>query len=798
MPARRTDDHRPAPPPPRSAPAAEGPDWGRVISALRRYKWLVLAVSLLGLAGGVVASRLLKPQYVAQATIWIDQDGRNGAAAADRGPLRPAQSFDAEAWVDLLRSFTVLDSVARELHLFLAFTTPAPPALADGFTLADQFRPGAYRLTLDPSGVGYVLSTADGVPLERGAVGDSIGRRLGFRWAPPAAALRTATSVAFTVTAPRDAARSLGDALHVEIDQEGNFLKMELTGPYPARLAAVLNAVAGRYVAVAAELKRQKLIELTKILADQASYASANLNRAEQAYEGFRERTITLPSEQAASPSAAGGGSTGPGGAAPPRDPLADRFFEAQADQDQLAQDRRALAALLAGASDSAFPVEALAAIPAVKRSSELTGALGEHTAKVAELHTLEERYTDAYPPLVRLRSELQVLDQVTIPKLARALATRLASLETGTGRQVAAMRSQLVAMPARTLTDERLQRAVALAENTYNTVQQRYEEAQIAEASAVPTVRVLDPAVVPQRPVKNTAPRIIALGLLAGLALSLGGAVVLDRFDPRFRYPHQVSHEMGLTILGTIPHLAHGRSAGELRLEDAAAFIEALRGVRMSLASEHGDGRPLVVTITSPGSADGKSFLSSNLARVFAEGGRRTLLIDGDLRRGLLHRRLAVARRPGLAELLRGDASRESVIRRTGFRGLDLIPCGMRVSDAPELLGAPATARLLEELAGAYDVILCDSPPLTAGVDPYLLATVTRNVALVVRTGVSLRDLTGAKLEVLERMPVRVLGVILNDVPEGGVYGYYSYYLPGYEAADEERHRLEAPPVVL
>ncbi len=776
-------------------PVAEGPDWGRVISALRRYKWLVLAVSLLGLAAGVVASRFLKPEYVAQATIWIDQDGRNGAAAVDRGPLRPAQSFDAEAWVDLLRSFTVLDSVARELHLFLTFTTPAPPSLADSFALADQFRPGAYRLTLDPSGVGYVLSTADGVPLERGAAGDSIGRRLGFRWAPPAATLRSVTSVAFTVTAPRDAARSLGDALHVEIDQEGNFLKMELAGPYPARLAAVLNAVAQRYVAVAAELKRQKLIELTKILADQASYAASNLSHAEQAYEAFRERTITLPSEQAAGPTA---GPAGAGAAAAPRDPLSDRFFQAQADQDQLAQDRRALAALVAGASDSAFPVEALAAIPATKRSPELTGALGQHTAKVAELHTLEERYTDAYPPIVRLKGELQVLDQVTIPKLARALATQLASLETGTGRQVAAMRSQLVAMPARTLTDERLQRAVALAENTYNTVQQRYEEAQIAEASAVPTVRVLDPAVVPQRPVKNTAPRIIALGLLAGLALSLGGAVVLDRFDPRFRYPHQVSHEMGLTILGTIPHLAHGRGAGDLRLEDAAAFIEALRGVRMSLASEHGDGGPLIVTITSPGSADGKSFLSSNLARVFAEGGRRTLLIDGDLRRGLLHRRLAVARRPGLSELLRGEAPRESVIRHTAYRGLDLIPCGMRVSDAPELLGAPATQRLVDELAGAYDVILCDSPPLTAGVDPYLLATVTRNVALVVRTGVSLRDLTGAKLEVLERMPVRVLGVILNDVPEGGVYGYYSYYLPGYEAADEERRRLEARPVVL
>jgi Mrp family chromosome partitioning ATPase len=86
-----------------------------------------------------------------------------------------------------------------------------------------------------------------------------------------------------------------------------------------------------------------------------------------------------------------------------------------------------------------------------------------------------------------------------------------------------------------------------------------------------------------------------------------------------------------------------------------------------------------------------------------------------------------------------------------------------------------------------AYDVILIDSPPLAGGVDPFILGTLTGNLLMVLRTGYSHRDLAAAKLEVLDRLPVRLLGAVLNDVPpEAGYRYYYSYYLPGYEASDE------------
>jgi Mrp family chromosome partitioning ATPase len=107
----------------------------------------------------------------------------------------------------------------------------------------------------------------------------------------------------------------------------------------------------------------------------------------------------------------------------------------------------------------------------------------------------------------------------------------------------------------------------------------------------------------------------------------------------------------------------------------------------------------------------------------------------------------------------------------------------------------------LLTELRSEYDVIVIDSPPFTAGVDPFILGTLTGSMVVVLRTGHSNREIAEAKLEVLDRLPIRLLGAVLNDVPRGAAYGYYayySYYLPGYETTDERDRRRLAGPVVV
>ncbi len=768
-----------------------GLDWRRVLGAVTRFRWLILAVTALAAGLGVVATRVVKPQYVAQATIWIDESERR--TAADRGPIRATQLLDPEAWVDLLRSYEVLDRVVREQRLYLMVRPALDSTVLTGFTVADEYRAGKYRLTTDSSGRRYTLTTADGVELDRGVVGDSVGRRLGFLWAPTPEALGPGRAVQFAVAAVRDGARLLSDELDVHTDPEGNLLRLELRGPSPMRITAIVNAVTQRYVAVAADLKRQKVSELTKILDQQLESARENLRQAEVALERFGVRTITLPSGRAGAPAP---GAAAGGGDAAPSDPAVASFFDLQLEHDQVHRDRAALEQAVAR-PDSGVSASVLEAIPAVKQSPDLVAAVKELGTKRAELRALRYHYTDEYPDVQRLSADIAVLERRTIPALARNLASELGAREDELGRRVDAGSHTLRQIPPRTMEEARLRRAATLAETVYTTLQQRYAEARLAEASATPDVRILDSALVPQRPVKNTAPRIILLACVAGFGLAVVGAVLLDRVDPRVRYPDQVSREMGLPILGAIPHLRKGDLGGRgggPPSESVAEVVEALRGVCLNVMHAYGAG-PMVLTLTSPGPGDGKSFLAANLARTFAEGGQRTLLVDADIRRGVLHRRLGGVRRPGLSDFLRGEADIDGIVQTTAHPALALVGCGTRVHHAPELLGSPAMGEVLARLRSAYGVVVVDTPPLAAGVDPLILATLTGNLVMVLRTGYSDREMATAKLEVVHRLPVRLLGAVLNDVPDGAAYRYYSYYLPGYEAADED---VRGEPLVI
>jgi capsular exopolysaccharide synthesis family protein len=273
-----------------------------------------------------------------------------------------------------------------------------------------------------------------------------------------------------------------------------------------------------------------------------------------------------------------------------------------------------------------------------------------------------------------------------------------------------------------------------------------------------------------------------------AGLALSLAGVLLLDRADRRVRYPAQVAG-MGLPVLAAVPYTRGALAARDAR--GAAQLAEAFRELRLAVMHGHGSGAgPLVLTVTSAMSGDGKSLVAAGLAAAFAGHGQRTLLVDGDVRRGVLHRGFGLARTPGLTDVLNGTARLGDVLRPSG--SFWMIPSGSRMKMGPELIGSPAMAALLNEVKPRFQVVIVDSPPLGAGVDAYVLGTLTGNMVMVVRTGATDGELAGAKLDLLDRLPVRVLGAVLNAVPATRLYRSYSY-LPGYEVADESADALPA-----
>lgn len=749
--------------------------WQRYFSALRRYRWLIVGVIILGTLGGMLISQRLSPTYMVQATILVE--GRPDP----QGPVRPDGLLERQGWLELMRSYAVLDTVVQRERLYVSSAT-RDSALFRTFAVDSVFRPGTYALEFDRSAGTYALSQTDGPMMDGGTLGDSIGRPLGFRWAPTLADMRHSddNKLEFQVLSQREASLALGRSLTTNMAQQGNFVSILLRGSDPQRISRTLNTLLDHYVEVAADLKSHKLKETSRILRAQLDSIYAQLSNAESQLESYKTRIITLPNE--ATPIAPGLTSTQP--------TAITRFFDQKVRLDELAQHRNALETLVGEANAGRINPAAFQAIPIVQQSPPLLRALTSLNEAEANLMVLSQRFTNEARPVQLAQERIDSLRRGVIPAATRELLASVKRQEADLSGRVNAASRELQAIPQRMITEQRLERERTSLATIYTNVQERYQAARLAEASSIPDVRVHDRAIAPQRPATNSAPRIVALAFLSSLALAAVLAIALDHVDHRFRYPDQVTNDLGLTILGAVPRISRPRN-GQADPEMTAQVVEAFRTVRLNLSHSYGSAGPVLLTVSSPQPGDGKSVISSNLALSFAEAGYRTLLVDGDTRRGELHRMFGFERVPGLLDCLAGDASREQVLRPTTHANLWLVPCGTRMQRGPELLSSLALREFIAAVKGQFNVIIFDSPPLGAGIDPFVLSATSGNLLLVLRTGETDRQLAGAKLELLARLPVRVLGAVLNDIrstePQ---YKYYAYSY-GY-TADEERPKVQ------
>ncbi len=761
-------------PPPGMAAYQEAPNqgfqWQRSLAALLRYKWIVVLLTLAGLGVGILGSRFIHPEYEAHATIWISTESNQ----ANRGPIRSEGLLSAASWPQLLRSFEILEKVALSKSLFLSPANPADSSVFAGFRIDDRVRPGAYELQITDANR-FVLTTATRQVVDSGLVGDSIGRALGFRWAPSAETMGSARLVQFSVATPRAAAGALNGRIETSLRENSNLLQVSLRGSDPVATAATLNTLIDEFIVTAAELKKRNLAEMARALSEQLEYAYLELKTAEIALENFRVTTITKPSE----------GMAVSGGLELTRDPVFASFFQQRVDLDNVRRDRESLERALASVQRGEGTYNVFWAIPAVQAyGQELRTALTEYATRESALRAALTKWTEDHPDVQTARREVETLRAVTIPPLITSLIAQLRERETDLDSRLASSSRELQAIPARTIEELRLRRNVSVRDNLYTMLKNRFEEARLADASSVPDVSVLDRAAPPTAPSRNSAPQLILIALVGSLGAAVVLALLLDRLDRRFRYPEQATQELGLSILGAVPALRNTASTRN-GVEEQSQAVEAFRAIRLTLVNLLRGSRPLQVAISSPGVGDGKSIVSANLALSFAEGGYSTLLIDGDIRRGELHSVFDVQRRPGLIDGIAGTASIDDGLRPTSHPRLTLMPTGTRSRHGPELLMSPALPTLLAKLGTRFQVIIIDTPPLGAGIDPFALGAAAGNMLLVLRSGETDRKMAEAKLQLLDRLPVRILGTVLNDISAKGVYRYYSY-LNEYASTEE------------
>src|SRR5580704_14955212 len=761
--------------------------WHRYIAALVRFKWLIAGCFVLGAAGGFVATRLVAPSYKSDATILIAVEGHGNSGG--NGPISSGQFLETQAWTDLFKAYRVVEPVVVKLGLYIHHEDKDADFFQQ-FVLADQYQPGDFILTVAPTGRQYTLTTKKGTALEHGTPGDSVGLHLGMRWAPPRAAFKPGRKLAFSVSSIPDAANGLTTRATLVLPDMSNLLRISLESWNANEAANTLNQWLDQYLAVAAELKKQKNTQLTQTIGDQLSIARDRLARAEKNYQSFEEAAIKQGQSAPSGPAQPGQPQQIPSGTG---DPAVATYLALKVEHDNLSRDIQSAQAILTDMTIGKAGPDGLLAIPSLMTGADnLRAAINDYNTKSAELRGLQQTYTDQYKGVIDAKKVVDNIYTVTIPALAQQSLKRLQNQDAIYAKQLGESEHVVENVPARTIDLMRLQREVTSASELFTSLNKAYEDSKLAEASAIPDVEIVDRAGVPQAPSRNTAPRVLLMAIFGGLGAGLGLALLLDRLDPRFRHPEQASDELGLPIIGTVPSLPTPKQR-KADPEISAQVIEAFRTIRLHIREMFPPDAPVQFTITSPGAGEGKSLVSSNLAMSFAESGRRTLLIDGDIRRGQLHETFGMRQSPGLLDYLLNHSALDEVLQETDYEGLTLVTCGTRRHRGPELLQSNALEAFMSAVRPFFDVIIVDSPPLGAGIDPFALAKATGALVVVLRVGRSDIKMAQARLQAMDRfVPVRHLGSILNDVRAGGGYRYYSY-LYGYRL-DEGELRAQVP----
>lgn len=353
------------------------------------------------------------------------------------------------------------------------------------------------------------------------------------------------------------------------------------------------------------------------------------------------------------------------------------------------------------------------------------------------------------------------------------------------------------------TVTDPSPVRAQLLAQTTAEVFTQYVGELESSEDPARSPIRaaIVDEANLPASPVYPRPLITIGLGAIIGLLVGLAAAWLRETLDTTLKTVDDVQKFTGASMLGSVffdPAAAKRPLISGL--SPHAPRVESFRVLRTNLQFLDVDGESKTYAITSPLPGDGKSTTSINIAIALAETGRRTLLLEGDLRRPKFGEYLDLEGEVGLTTVLIGNAQLADAIQPWGRSGLDVITSGSLPPNPAELLQSKAMAAVMAELQQRYDVVIVDAPPILPVTDAALIAAQTSGAILVLRHGRTTRDQAAQARQRLDSVGAQILGTVFNFVPQRAIssYGYgYGYgYAPTTPVQTEESHPAHAEPV--
>lgn len=343
-----------------------------------------------------------------------------------------------------------------------------------------------------------------------------------------------------------------------------------------------------------------------------------------------------------------------------------------------------------------------------------------------------------------------------------------------------------------------RFERDVKVDTQMYTSMLNSLQELRVTKAGTIGTIRIIDHALPPLSPEIPQPSFVNKLSLVGGLFLGILMAFVRNAFLTKgVKDPDQVEQALALPVYASIFHSEEqnrlvkkrwgGRGKGHQPKQDTSVLlaheeknalaVESLRSLRTSLKFAMLNTRRNSILILGPSSQVGKTFITVNLGIVFAQSGKRVLLLDADMRIPKIHKYFGAPPNLGLSDYINKDIEFEAVIKPTLVEGLDIIQAGTFCPNPSEILMHDRFASLLKQIENRYELVLIDSPPVLAATDAVILGQLAGATLMVVKSGEHpMRELLDTSKR-LKQNGVNLRGVIFNEVPlMGRGYGYYNY----------------------
>ncbi|WP_295577851.1 polysaccharide biosynthesis tyrosine autokinase [uncultured Lamprocystis sp.] len=399
--------------------------------------------------------------------------------------------------------------------------------------------------------------------------------------------------------------------------------------------------------------------------------------------------------------------------------------------------------------------------------------------------------YKPAYPTMLQLRGQIKQVDAMINEEVGNIRAAITSNYEAAKAEEsmlrtnLDKMKQEVLSLQGRSIPLNILRREADTNRQLYDGLLQRYKEVGVAAGVGTNNISVVDEAKVPAFAYKPSLRQNALLALVLGLLGGVGLAFLFEHLDDTFRRPEELERLLDLPLLGVIPKtpLESGddRAIALIGHDDPrSAFAEAYRSVRTALQFSTASGVPRLLTVTSAMTGEGKSTSALSLAIQFAQAGKQTLLIEGDLRKPSIHRSLRLENQAGLTNYLAGgEAQPVEITRPTHIPNLFAIPSGPLPPNPAELLSSARMVELLALAAEKFDQVIVDSPPLLGLADALIIGNLCEGTLLTIEMASTPRGYVQGAVKRLRGARVPLLGTILTKLDaRAGAYGYYrSYY---------------------